>query len=89
MACDSCGAKRGHLNGCPTQGSGRSSEGSAPKKSRRGTRTRVVGNLSKESADDWIKKMGKKAEGGKERHYEAVPDKDNPGKFELIFVEDE
>lgn len=87
MACYSCGAKRGHMGGCPAAEGGGSSQ--APRRSRRGTRTRVVGNLSKNSADAWIKKMGAKAEGGKERHYEAVPDPENPGKYELIFVEDE
>jgi hypothetical protein len=58
---------------------------------------RVFGNLTKKDADSWIKRMGTEV-GGKEgnvlghpkkRHYEAVPDDDNPGKFLLIFVEDE
>lgn len=80
-----CNGPRGkHLDGC---------DGATPapkKQSRKGRRTEVLDNVSKEAAEAWAKKMGFVAQGGgKKRHYEIEPDKSNPGKVKLIFVEDE
>lgn len=89
MACDACGAKRGHLGGCPTQ-SGGSSSPAPERKSRKGRRTEVVDNVTKDAAEAWAKRMGLIVQdSGKKRHYEIEPDENNPGKVKLIFVEDE
>lgn len=79
-----CGGKGNHVPGCESAG-----PAPAPREPlSKGHRERVVGDLSKETADAWIKRMGNKAEGGGPRHYEREPDPDNPGKFILYVVKD-
>lgn len=56
----------------------------------KGRKTRVTGGLTEKTAKKWAKDRGDKHDAsGKKRHYEVEPDPDDPGKYELYFVEDE
>lgn len=84
--CGTCGQSP-CMGGCNGGGTQKASKG-------RKKKFDVLDNLSKESADGWVKKMGTEVSGPstsgkpKKRHYETIPDPVNKGKFKIVFVED-